>query len=454
VFNAWSNGGNRSQAYLVPTTNQSLTASYVSAGACLPFPQDGLVFHVEADTAVTTAVESSTVTGWGDQSGQGNNLTASGNPQLVANGLNGEDVISFDGSGDILERLSSINGLPAGNADRTVYAVVKYDGTGYGGISFGTNAINEAFGLIVAPSGNLMIQGWGNANDFDSGVAGTSMGWMIQSAVHQAGTLRHYQDGNQIDSRVHSYATDPTRIIVGAEIDRSPFIDMDVAAVMIYDRALSPAERSEIESYFDVKYFGGVKITILAPSEGATVSSGDVTVTYTVAGSDFNHVHLSLDGGEPVMVFESSGSFTFSDVAAGPHTVTAELVDAAHNTITEDGATDTVNFTAADCFPDNFAPNCTVDTDGDGTPDSAETETADSDGDGLPDYTESSILDADSDGTVNQADPDNLDPCIPNNTGAGCTPPRSSGGGSGSFSLAWLLALGGLLALRRRRYTW
>lgn len=455
VFNGWSNGGNRSQAYLVPTTNQSLTASYVSAGACLPFPQDGLVLHLEADTGVTTAVESSTVTGWADQSGQGNNLTASGNPQLVANGLNGEDIISFDGSGDILERLSSVNGLPAGNADRTVYAVVKYDGTGYGGVSFGTNAINEAFSLIVAPNGNLMIQGWGNANDFDSGVAGTSMGWMIQSAVHEAGTLRHYQDGNQIDSRVHSYATDPTRIIVGAEIDRSPFIDMDVAAVMIYDRALAPAERSEIENYFDVKYFGGVNITILSPTEGATVSSGDVTVTYTAAGSAFNHVHLSLDGGEPVMVFENSGSYTFSDVAAGPHAVTAELVDATHQTIMEDGATDTVNFTAEDCFPDNFAPNCTVDTDGDGTPDSVETETADTDGDGNPDYLESSIDDSDGDGVANQSDPEDANQCIPANSLPACnpTPPPVSSGGSGSFSLAWLISLGGLLALRRRRYT-
>ena len=515
VFNGWSNGGNRSQAYLVPTTNQSLTASYVPAGACVPFPQDGLVFHVEADAGVTTAVESSTVTGWADQSGQGNNLAASGNPQLIANGLNGEAIISFDGSGDILERLTAVSGLPAGNTDRTVYTVVRYDDTGYGGISYGSNAINEAFGLIVAPNGNLMIQGWGNANDFDSGVAGSNMGWMIQSAVHQAGNLRHYRDGSQIDTRTHSYATDPTSIVIGAEIDRSPFLDMDVAAVMIYDRALSPAERSDIESYLDVKYFGGVDITILSPADGATVSSGDVTVTYTVAGSNFNHVHLSLDGAEPVMVFETSGSYTFNGVAAGPHVVAAELVDASHQTIMEDGASATVNFTADDCFPDNFAPNCTVDTDGDGTPDSAETETADSDsdgtpdylessildpdadglpnqvdpanddvcvpnpfttgctvdtdgdgtpdsvegettdsdGDGLPDYTESSILDADRDGTVDQADRGNLDPCIPDNTGAGCSPPPSRSGGSGGFSITWLIALGGLLALRRRRYT-
>jgi hypothetical protein len=180
-------------------------------------------------------------------------------------------------------------------------------------------------------------------------------------------------------------------------------------------------------------------------------------------------------------------------------------------------ATETVNFTADDCFPDNFAPNCTVDTDGDGTadsvetetadtdgdgtadylessivdddgdglsnqddvanndicipnqfttgcttdtdgdgtPDSVETETADTDSDGIPDYQESSVTDTDGDGFADQADRANNDQCIPVDSGPGCgpvTPPPSSSGGGGSFSLAWMLALSGLLAMRRRRY--
>ena len=55
---------------------------------------------------------------------------------------------------------------------------------------------------------------------------------------------------------------------------------------------------------------------------------------------------------------------------------------------------------------------------------------------------------------IDQADRANNDQCIPVDAGPGCTPvtPPSSSSGGGSFSLAWMLALSGLLVMRRRRY--
>lgn len=418
-------------------------------------PTDGLVFHVEADAGVTTAMGTSDVTDWADQSSQLNDLTAAGAPQLVADSLNGEAAITFDGVDDILERLADVNGLPAGDADRTMYSVVKYDSTGYGGVAYGTNATNETFGLIVAPNGNLMVQGWGPANDFDSGIAGTSMDWMIQSAIHDAGTMTHYQDGAQIDLRVHTYATNPTRIVLGAEIDSAPLMDMEVAAIMIYDRVLTAEERQDVEKYLSVKYFGGVNLAVTAPIEGETVSSGDVTVTYASEGKTYAQVRLELDGGMPVDLDDAAGSYTFPGVVAGNHTLVATLIDDTGQPVGLDDSSVTVNFTAEDCFPDDFAPNCTVDTDGDGTPDSQEGATTDTDGDGNLDYLESSIADTDGDGTNDQQDPNDGDACVPSTSGTGCNPPPpppapSSGGGS--FSLFGLLMLSGLVAIRRRRY--
>ena len=166
--------------------------------------------------------------------------------------MNGESAIAFDGTDDILQRLADVMGLPAGDADRSMYVVVNYDSTGYGGVAYGNEDINEAFGLIVAPNGNLMVQGWGGANDFDSGVAGAGMGWMVQSAEHNAGTLTHYQHTPAqvaaamsemlIDTRAHTYATNVTKLVLGAEIDADPFMDMDIAAVIIYDRVLTAEE--------------------------------------------------------------------------------------------------------------------------------------------------------------------------------------------------------------------
>jgi hypothetical protein len=457
VFDSWSNGEAQTHTYTVPDMDAALTATYVSSGACLPIPSAGLVFHVEAGAGVSLG-GGSDVTAWADQSSQANNLSAGGAPQLVAGALNGEDYVSFDGTDDILQRVTGINGLPAANADRTVYSIVNYISTGYGGVAYGTDAINEAFGLIVAPNGNLMIQGWGTANDFDSGIAGSNMGWMVQSAVHENGQLTHYQDGVQIDTRAHDYATTLSKVVLGAEIDGTPFMEMDVAGVFIYDRALDAAEKQQLESYIDVKYFGGVRIDILSPMEGQTVTSGDVPVMYGAAGTSYDHIHLSLDGGADVEINDATGSHTFTSVGAGAHMVTATLVDAAHVAVGTANSQAMVNFSAEDCFPDDFAPNCTVDTDGDGTPDSVEGASTDSDGDGNLDYLESSITDADGDGTPDQVDSNDADACIPSATGIGCPqpppppPPPPPRKGGGSFSLAWLMALSGVLAIRRRRY--
>jgi hypothetical protein len=497
---------------ILSTTILALVVTFASSVNADPaLPTDGLVFHVEADIGVTVTDMTTDVTTWADQSGQGNDLTAAGAPQLVSDALNGQPVISFDGVDDILERTADVMGLPAGDADRTMFVVVNYDSTGYGGTAYGTAATNETFGLIVAgppAPGNLAVQAWGVGNDKLSATAGTGAGWMVQSAVAGSGGLTHYQNGVAIDAQVHTYATNVGSIVVGAEIDRAPFMDMDVAAIAIYDRALTDEERGDVEKYFAVKYFGGVDIAITSPTEGETVSSGDVTVTYDSAGTAFDEVQLVLDDGagdKTVLLADDDGSHTFAGVAEGAHTVTATLYDNG-NPVVLDNSTTTVNFAAADCAPDNFAPNCTVDTDGDGTPDSAETEAADTDGDGNPDYLESSIDDADMDGTPDQADSDDADVCVPSQFGTGCTidtdgdgdpdsvegettdtdgdgipdweessvtdtdndgtpdeadstnnsppppPPPVSSGGGGSADLIWLMALGGLLAIRRRRY--
>ena len=73
------------------------------------------------------------------------------------------------------------------------------------------------------------------------------------------------------------------------------------------------------------------------------------------------------------------------------------------------------------CVPSAFGTGCTTDTDNDGEPDSQEGETTDTDGDGTSDYLEPDNVDSDSDGFNDEIDPANLDPCIPSLLAPGCT---------------------------------
>ena len=206
-----------------------------------------------------SVVGGSQVAGWLDGSGRGNDLVARGNPMLVEGATpTGAAAIALDGAGDLLERLNATDtlaGLPSGSAARTLFFVVDHHDTrgGLAGFAYGDAARNQTFGLTVDGSdGTLALQGYGRRNDFDSGVA--AEGWMVQSAVLDEQGFDHYLDGERIDGRSRSYATDLQRLVIGEEIGGQRQGEMDVAAAFVYDRALADAEREAMETYLQQKY--------------------------------------------------------------------------------------------------------------------------------------------------------------------------------------------------------
>ena len=256
-----------------------------------PLPvSSGVVLHLETDDGLATSGAS--VTGWNDQSGNGNHLSAVASPDTNASTPTGATAVRFDGFGDKLQRIGGLTGLPTGNGDRTVLAVVHYRGTGYGGIAFGTNSCNQVFGLIVTNQGDLAVQGWCGGNDFNAGVTGTGAGWMTQTVVLDSSNLRHYRDGGLIDDQNHTFDTADGRIMLGAEIDGNPPVAMDVAALVVYDRALSEAERLTMETYLQEKYLAQTPTDDppVANDDAAAISAG-ATVTIDVLAND------SDDGG-------------------------------------------------------------------------------------------------------------------------------------------------------------
>ncbi len=282
TFTRWSdNSTNPVLTFTVPTVNANLTAEYTLAGNSGLITQ-GLVLRLDAETGVTKT--STKVTAWSDASGLGNNLTSIGNPQLVTGALNGRSVIHFDGVGDQLKGVAQqAGGLPGGAADRSVFVVAKYDETGYGGFSYGSAATNRTFGTVVAPNGNLAVQGWGTTNDANSGVAGVGQGWLIQGTVLNANQLTHYKNGALIDARTRSYNTlvgTGSIIMVGAEIDGAPQLDMSVAEILVYDRALSPQERQQVESYLQNKYFH-VNQSPVAVNDGGAAFTTAANASFT-----------------------------------------------------------------------------------------------------------------------------------------------------------------------------
>ncbi|MEN0065796.1 MAG: right-handed parallel beta-helix repeat-containing protein [Myxococcota bacterium] len=214
---------------------------------------DGLVLHLDSEREVDAT--GTAVSSWTDLSGNKNEYTAIGTPTLVADSLNGLDYLQFGGSSG-LSTGGPATGVPLGDADRTVFMVARYhdDNSRWIGFHWGTNSSNQAFGLIVDNNGDLSVRA--HSNDQDSAYRGIKQGWLVQSVVYGAGAGTHYLDGIIIDEWTTTYNTTAGRSVLAVELDESGHNTMDVAAVLVYDRALTDSERQQIENYLQNRYFG------------------------------------------------------------------------------------------------------------------------------------------------------------------------------------------------------
>ena len=351
-FESWSDGGPQEHVVTVGANGLNLTASYRASGQCLLPP--GRVLALEGDSGL--AQSGGAVARWTDQSGNGNDLTTvKGNP-TVGSAPSGAPAVDFDGTVDSLERVGGLNGLPADAAPRSVFLVAEYRDTGWGGFAYGQRFRNRTFGTVVSAGGNYAVQKWG-APDFESTVRATNQGWAVQSAIYDGATLSHFVGGNLIGTASHTFDTEPDKIVLGAELDGSPQLNMSVAAVLVYDRALSAPERSQVEAYLTAKYLAGgnsgdTQPPVVSGGQTFTVAasaSNGSTVGVVAATDNVGITGFALAGTNPNTPFSigNTGTLTVADssqlVAGQSYLLIIEAVDAAGNlgsasaTVTIDG---------------------------------------------------------------------------------------------------------------------
>jgi hypothetical protein len=194
---------------------------------------------------------------------------------------------------------------------------------------------------------------------------------MVQSATVSGDQVVHYKNGSQIDSGTRTYdttldATD-SKFVIGEEIAEIGYADMDVAAVVVYDRALSDTERQQVEDYLDQKYF--------TPTQNAppTADAGDDLTTAQNVTAELN-ASASSDPDDDALTYEwtqtAGPTVTLADANTATPSFTTPVVDA-NTTLTfevtvtdEQGAVDnaTVEVTVLGP-PDPICSNCDTATD-------------------------------------------------------------------------------------------
>ena len=100
-------------------------------------------------------------------------------------------------------------------------------------------------------------------------------------------------------------------------------------------------------------------VVVNSPQEDDIISGTNVVVNYTITGGlqSGDHLHLTLDQQPHVTIHDLTGTYIFNNVTAGQHELLAEVVDGAHQPLSNPEAVDSVSFetTTAASLPDPIA---------------------------------------------------------------------------------------------------
>lgn len=285
-------GGGKQDDLEEPTTQEVGEVFHGTFAEKIP----GLTFHLDASLGVSILDKKVTV--WNDLSvGDSNLYTFGGAPSLQVRALNGNNYVRL-ANGAWLGN-NDAAALPSGISDRSVYMLVRYNSAGWGGFTWGVADCLNAFGpTVTATAGNLFVESYCTDDVVQSGVKGAGVGWTIQEIILKDGATFHYANGTLIETyRLAHNTLASGEIRLGSEHAGNSFVNMDVAEVIIYNRALSSSERITVIEYFRARFFDGQRFQTPAGILTTQAPAAD-----TVSSSSSSSKAVVEATGEPVTV--------------------------------------------------------------------------------------------------------------------------------------------------------
>lgn len=209
---------------------------------------------------------------WEDSSGLNHHVTQEDlgrRPVFKRNAVNGQPAVRFDGN----DLLASNKTFEFDNF--TVYIVFKDDANLRNSERLIDHDRNNGFWMGRSPSGGHQWGGGVLQGSSPYGTYGTFSGGSahVMTAMRAGTAHTIYRNGVQVATQsVSSGTTASEKVAIGGKVDETTageWMNGDIAEVLIYDRALSPAERTKLDEHFQVKYGNTTPVAYL----------GDVSVT-------------------------------------------------------------------------------------------------------------------------------------------------------------------------------
>jgi hypothetical protein len=259
---------------------------------------DGVQLWMQAHTG-TTLGAGDKVLEWADQSGNVNTAAQPDEnlaPTLVPNALNGHAVVRFDGVNDVLDVADS-DSISITNDISTFY-VLRFDNFATFRSVWGKTVANQPAPTdIYGASGSgapVFYRGNGTTPGNANGTRPYPAGAYILAGVQQAGTaVSHFLNGvpNGGGTITVTVADGNTPLRIGSRADGGTRLSGDFAELLIYNRALSAAERTALQRHLVEKYALPAFVSAInaSPSVAVTVTNvphAPTNFTYTVDSAD------------------------------------------------------------------------------------------------------------------------------------------------------------------------
>ncbi|MDI1248811.1 MAG: hypothetical protein PSV13_08110 [Lacunisphaera sp.] len=285
-----------------------------------PVVASGLRAWYRADKGVTKDANEK-VSQWTDVSGQGFHVVQTANPVrqplFVSEALNGQPAVQYDDTQKVL-LTAGLADVAAGANDTTVIAVVKPHSTPhYAGtiFSWGTDG-NYNLGLSAPNT---------TANQFKliwrDGMGDTRLSPVLNAAADQAQILSALKDGTEAKTYVNGALQGsgtvpatmgllPSQLAVGNGTYPYYAFHGQIAEVLVYNRALTSAERQSIEAALMAKYItppfdpsqiSGLRLFLKAD----TLTAGAAVSLWADQSGLGNNLTQSQGGNQPIMVADA-----------------------------------------------------------------------------------------------------------------------------------------------------
>ncbi|NNV56885.1 LamG-like jellyroll fold domain-containing protein [Limnovirga soli] len=300
----WNGKIDEVKIYNLALTSEQVQAEYAN-NAQSPIPATALQLWLRGDDGITKDINNK-ISAWADQSAAGRQVTQTiptSQPVWVRNVINGHAVVRYaEGVSDFL----STNYRGPNTEEITIFVVAQganissavrfqnvYPGsTGY--VIYGYTHQGAENGFCVSNDGgefNGLNCGFYNNSALQIGTArwksNTTNG--MQTFINGA-LLRQRNSNNSM------LPNDTLQIGTGGAIDESTV--GDIAEIIIYDRALTNAERLQVETYLNQKYRVTNNLAVSKPGSGNAISFDGFTQSVSIpnsAASNFGSGNFSVE---------------------------------------------------------------------------------------------------------------------------------------------------------------